>query len=379
MASQETKPGFSLKDHLFNRERVAYLASCFSTVDSNFDSQGFVRTVMRGFKDLELKQRIVKIATVLENYLHPDFRKAVRQIVSALPPALDPTLRDDDFGDFIFAPLGEFVVRQGLAGPHVSDALRTLQQVTMRFSMEDAIRYFIRTHPEQTLAELARWSTDKHYHVRRLVSEGTRPLLPWSGRLSLPTHTTLPLLDTLHADPTRYVTRSVANHLNDLTKSEPDIVLETLQRWQVWGRQSEPELRWMTRHALRTLIKRGDPHALALLGFRAEPAIAVSEFCLKSTRTRPGEALEFSFVVTARRAESLVLDYVIEFVKANGRRAPKVFKIKQVDLQPGQPLRVTKRHPFRAEATTFKLNPGTHRLTLQINGQAQGSCDFEMV
>jgi 3-methyladenine DNA glycosylase AlkC len=229
------------------------------------------------------------------------------------------------------------------------------------------------------LAELAHWATDKNYHVRRLVSEGTRPLLPWSGRLSLGTHITLPLLDVLHSDPTRYVTRSVANHLNDLTKSEPDVVLETLQRWQVWGRQSEAELKWMTRHALRTLIKRGDPQALALLGFRSQPAIAVTEFCLKSSHTRPGEALEFSFVVTARRAELLVLDYVIEFVKANGKRAPKVFKIKQVELQPGRPLRVTKRHPFRAAATTFKLNSGTHRLTLQINGQAQGSRDFEMV
>jgi 3-methyladenine DNA glycosylase AlkC len=358
---------------------VAYLASCFSNVDSSFDAQGYVRTVMRGFNDLELKQRIVKLATVLEDYLHPDFRKAARQIVAALPPPLDPTLRDDDFGDFIFAPLGEFVVRRGLEGPHVSDALRTLKQVTMRFSMEDAIRYFIKTHPEQTLAELARWATDKNYHVRRLVSEGTRPLLPWSGRLSLATHITVPLLDVLHSDPTRYVTRSVANHLNDLTKSEPAVVLETLQRWQVWGRQSEAELKWMTRHASRTLIKRGDPQALALLGFRAKPAISVTEFCLKSSHTRPGEALEFSFVVTAQRPESLVLDYVIEFVKANGRRAPKVFKIKQVELQPGRPLRVAKRHPFRAEATTFKLNPGTHRLTLQINGQAQGSCDFEMI
>ena len=375
---KKSSTGFSLKDHLFNRQRVEYLASLFSTADPSFDTAGFVGDTLQGFKALELKQRIVKIASTLEQYLDRDFRKAAKQIVAALPPPLDPTLSDDDFGDFIFAPLGEYIVRCGSQPAHLQLSLQTLKQLTMRFSMEDAIRFFIKAHPEQTLAHLQKWASDKNYHVRRLVSEGTRPLLPWSGRISLPTEISLGLLDTLHADPSRYVTRSVANHLNDIAKSDPERVLSALQRWQALGKQRNDELQWMTRHALRTLVKQGDASALQLLGFHPRPAIDVSQFALTRQAIRPGEAIEFSFALTARRRETLVIDYIIDFVKANGKCAPKVFKIKQVEIEASQQLHIKKRHPFRANATTFSLYPGTHRLTLQINGQAHGTLAFEM-
>lgn len=375
---KKSSTGFSLKDHLFSRQRVEYLASLFSTADPSFDTSGFVDDTLRGFKALELKQRIAKIASTLEQYLDQDFRKAAKQIVAALPPPLDPTLSDDDFGDFIFAPLGEYVVRCGSQSAHLQLSLQTLKQLTMRFSMEDAIRFFIKAHPEQTLVQLQKWASDKNYHVRRLVSEGTRPLLPWSGRISLPTEISIGLLDSLHADPTRYVTRSIANHLNDIAKSDPELVLDTLRRWRSLGKQREDELRWMIRHALRTLVKQGDSRALQSLGFDPRPAIDVSQFVLTKQAVRPGEAIEFSFAITARRRELLVIDYVIDFVKANGKCAPKVFKIKQVEIEASQQMHIKKRHPFRANATTFSLYPGTHRLTLQINGQAHGTLAFEM-
>ena len=220
--------GFSLKDQLFNREKVEYLAGLFRAADRRFDASGFVATTMSQLNQLELKERITHIATVLEDYLGSDFRIAAEQIVAALPRPLDPNCTDNDFGDFIIAPLGQFVVRNGLEAKHLRLSLKTLKAITMRFSMEDAIRAFINAHPTTTLKELERWSTDSNYHVRRLVSEGTRPLLPWSGRLSIDRSAPLRLLDTLHADPTRYVTRSVANHLNDLSKQDAQLVLGIL-------------------------------------------------------------------------------------------------------------------------------------------------------
>ncbi|PHS10301.1 MAG: hypothetical protein COA78_11495, partial [Blastopirellula sp.] len=182
MPSEKKAAGFSLKDQLFNKNRVAYLADLFHAADTQFDSAGFVRDTMKQLKRLELKERIVHITGVLENYLATNFKDAAKQIAAALPAPLDPTKTDDDFGDFIFAPLGEFVVRNGLEKKHLKLSLKTLKAITQRFSMEDAIRAFINTHPDETLGELEKWSTDKNYHVRRLVSEGTRPLLPWSGR-----------------------------------------------------------------------------------------------------------------------------------------------------------------------------------------------------
>ncbi len=372
------QPKFSLKDHLFNRDRVEFLANLFVAADESFDANRFVRDATAMFPKLELKERIAHIASVLEEHLDADFRIAATQIISALPPALDPTRTDDDFGDFILAPLGEFVVRHGLSKQHLKLSLRTLKQLTMRFSMEDALRAFINEFPEQTFAELKKWSTDNNYHVRRLVSEGTRPRLPWSGRLRTDIHSPLELLTTLHADPTRYVTRSVANHLNDIAKTNSIVVIETLMQWRQLALQRPAELDWMTSHALRTLVKQGDARALRLLGYHDRPKVAVSPIKLSATSVSPGETIAFQFELTAERNESLLIDYVIDFVKAGGRMGEKVFKIKQLKLMKGKTQTILKRHPFRADATTFTLYPGVHRLTLQINGQRYSTATFEM-
>ncbi len=379
MANDTSGAGFSLKDQLFNRDRVEYLASLFHHADCQFERTAFVRATMKGLTDLELKQRIVHIASTLEKFVADDYKLAAKQIVDMLPPPLDPTKTDDDFGDFIFAPLGEFVVRNGLEKRHLKLSLRTLKALTQRFSMEDAIRAFINRYPAETMSELQKWACDSHYHVRRLASEGTRPLLPWSKRLEIETTAAMPILDQLHSDPTRLVTRSVANHLNDIAKSDPATVLAALNRWKRQGDQAEEELRWMSKHALRTLVKQGNPKALKLLGFRANPAIEVSEFSMARKAVKPGEAIEFAFVLQAQRDEALMIDYVIDFVKANGKRSSKVHKLKQVEVSRGSTTELQKRHVLRANATTYTLYPGTHHVTLQINGKAFGRESFELL
>ncbi|MCZ7666133.1 MAG: DNA alkylation repair protein [Chloroflexi bacterium] len=111
--------------------------------------------------------------------------------------------------------------------------------------------------PPKPLAILDEWTSDPSPHVRRLVSEGTRPRLPWGRRLPQfiadPTPT-LALLDKLKDDESEYVRRSVANHLNDITKDNPAQVVATLQRWN--KRESNQNIQWMTRHALRSWSKR---------------------------------------------------------------------------------------------------------------------------
>lgn len=378
MMSQQKGTGFSLKDHLFSQERVEYLAGLFRAADPCFDARGFVRDTMKQLRQLELKARIVHIATILESYLAADFRVATKQIIAALPEPLDPTRNDDDFGDFIFAPLGEYIVRNGLAKKNLRVSLKTLKAITQRFSMEDAIRAFIEAHPDETLAELTRWSTDDNYHVRRLVSEGTRPLLPWSRRLSIDATTALPLLDALHADSTRYVTRSVANHLNDIAKTQPEAVIETLKRWKQQGRQEASELQWITKHSLRTLVKRGHSQALQHLGFVSTPKIVVTGFHIESPQIQPGDSIDFSLTVKALREEDLLIDYVIDFVKANGTLSPKVHKLKQIRLKKGETAIIKKRHVLRANATTYTLYPGTHHLSLQVNGNRVGRLPFEL-
>jgi len=372
--------GSSLKDALFNKKRVAYLAGLFVVADTTFDTKGFVREVVKKFPELELKARIAWIAEVLERYLPSDPAVSMKLIVRALPPPLDPTLRDDDFGEFILAPLGEYVVRNGLSKKYLKQSLTTLREITMRFSMEDAMRSFLNTFPDETLAAYDTWVSDKHYHVRRLVSESTRPLLPWSRRLVLDYHLPVRYLDVLYADTTRFVTRSVANHLNDVSKRDPELVLETLARWKREGEQRTKELEWMTRHALRTLTKKGHQKALASIGYLDNHKIRVIDFSHNAVSgcISLGERLQLHVSLKSETECLLRIDYVIEFVKANGKTKPKVFAWKKVAATAGETISLTKNHHFKADATTFRLYPGMHKITLQINGKPYGSFSMQL-
>ncbi len=359
---------FSLKDHLFNETKVTYLASLLVKADKKFKAEVFVRDVMSKLLELELKDRIRWIAAVLADHLPKDYEKAVRVIIKALPPPLDPTKSDDDFGEFILAPFGEFVATNGVTKERLGVSFEAIIELTMRFSMEDAIRYFLRAFPKETLRVMKEWAKDENYHVRRLVSEGTRPMLPWSGRVPLSSADTLPLLNTLHVDKTRYVTRSVANHLNDIAKKEPAVVIETLKSWQTLGKQKESELNWMIKHALRTRIKAGDREALALLGYGAEKPKQVS-LTVTPTRVAAGGVCVLEVEVVTAKNAPLLIDYRIHFKKKNGTSVPKVFKWKMMNVSGGEVVRLQKRHTLKADATTFTLYPGEHVVDVQINGQ----------
>lgn len=381
-----TTPSFSLKDQLFNPEKVAYLTELLVNAHPDFPASTFQHQVVNAFPALELKARIAHIAECLRIHLPGEYPAALDILLRSLPPELDPNKTDDDFGDFIFAPLALFVAQYGCNETHLDRSLRALREITKRFSAEDAVRYFINAFPEETFRFLAECATDEHYHVRRLASEGTRAKLPWAQKLTTDYRKPLPILDMLYADQTRYVTRSVANHLNDISKVDPALVVETLGRWQESGAQSEKEMAFIAKHALRTLIKQGNPDALKLLGYGAEPDITIAEFATSTPVVQIGSALEFSLTIRAHSQQKLLIDYLMLFAadeKRNGgksgkKRGQKVFKLKQLALGADEVITLTKRHPLRP-MTTRRLYPGTHRVTVQINGQTFDSFTFELV
>ena len=367
---------FSLKDHLFNAETVGRLGGHFEDAGV-FKAAPFVADVMAQMLPLELKARINLIADVLARHLPADFSAGAEAITRALPPPLDPTLTDDDFGHFIYAPLGVYVENHGLEG-HVDQSLDTLEQITQRFSMEYSIRTFLNKHPEATLARMQDWLDHDHYHVRRLVSEGTRPKLPWGQGIGLTSDQTLPLLDQLQADPTRFVTRSVANHLNDITKKDPGAVISRLENWQADGTQDGKELDWIRKHALRGLIKAGNPAAMKHLGYSPNAPVTLSQFSITPDNIARGSSVDIALTFQADADVPLIIDYVIDFVKANGTTAPKVFKLKVLDAKAGKPVVIKKKHTFKDNATTFTLYPGAHKLHLQINGRNVATVPFEL-
>jgi 3-methyladenine DNA glycosylase AlkC len=367
---------FSLKDHLFNAEKVSYLGGLLETGVDPFDRERFESAVMAELGGLELKQRIALIARELETHLDDDFDLACAQIVASLPPPLDPSRSDDDFGDFIIAPFGDFVANNGLT--HYETAMSTLLELTKRFSMEGAVRPFIDARPDETLEIFSEWAEDGNYHVRRLVSEGTRPRLPWAPRISIDVRAPLPLLDALHADPTRYVTRSVSNHLNDITKVDPEVVISALGKWRQEGRQEPGELDWMTRHALRTLIKLGHRQTMAMLGHSPDPEVSSEPIQLDTPVVPAGESLTFSVTLAANADEKLIVDYTIDFVRKDGTRRPKVYKLGKLEMGAGHTATLHKSHRLHANATTYSLYPGTHTLTVTANGKPMATTDFEV-
>lgn len=364
--------GSSLADDLFNAGSVADLGAAFARLPG-FDPDRFQSEAMAGLAERSLMQRIDWLADCLAPQLPDSFPAMADALEAALPPELDPTRRDDDFGRFIYAVFGVLAVKHGM--DHPERALDLLHAATRRFSMEYAIRPFLNRWPEQTMARLAVWAEDDNYHVRRLVSEGTRPRLPWGQKITIDPLSTLPLLDRLHGDRTRFVTRSVANHLNDLTRSHPEAVTGRLSHWAQAPRDPK-ELDWLTRHALRGAVKRGDAGALALLGYRAEGLRA--RLRIDTPIVRIGEALRFTVTLEADAPQPVMVDYRLRFARPKGS-GEKVFKLKKAQATPGAPLTLTKVHKLMGDATTYRLHPGPHAVTLQVNGQDMAEAAFELV
>ena len=367
---------FSLKDHLFNAKTVGQLADEYTAGVPGFDGARFQDEALSGFAERELMARMEWMADCLEKQLASDFPTLANQLEAAMAAPLDTSLTDDDFGHFIHALPGILAVRHGIEA-HRDRALDLLYEATKRFSMEFYIRGFLNRWPDETLARLADWSLDDNYHVRRLVSEGTRPKLPWAKAISLDFEQALPLLERLHSDATRYVTRSVANHLNDIAKTEPDRVVEVLASWACAGQQDAKELAWMTRHALRTLVKQGHGGALELLGYRHD--IAVKAKMNIAPQVRIGDTLLIACELEADQNLPVMVDYRLRFARPGGKAAEKVFKLKVTELSERKPSKLQKNHRLKADATTFKWHPGAHEIVLQVNGMDVDRVAFEVL
>ncbi|MEP1537578.1 MAG: DNA alkylation repair protein [Paracoccaceae bacterium] len=368
---------FSLKDRLFNAESLGRLSVEYADGLSGLDASAFADMALSGVEGRSLMACLDWFADCLEPHLAQDFLTMADQLEAMMPARLDPALRDDDFGHFVHAVPGVFAVRHGLE-THRERALDLLYEATQRFSMEFYIRAFLNRWPSETLRRLRNWAEDENYHVRRLVSEGLRPKLPWAQGIDVGHEDAIPFLTQLHADSTRFVTRSVANHLNDISKKHPKVVVECLSQWQGLGLQKESELNWMRRHALRGLVKSGDADAMAHLGYSAEADVN-AHLDIETVQAQIGDALKFKVSVTADVDLPVIVDYRIRFHRPSGRPSEKVFKLKVGQLKAGQTVVYEKTHKLKGNATTFALYPGLHALTVQVNGVDRATETFELV
>ncbi len=367
-----------MKDALFNKEKINLIATQIKEVYSDFEKENFEKEVVEKFPKLELKERIDHIRDSLTKYLPDDFKKATTILLKALPPELDNEKQDDDFGDFIYAPYSEFVAFHGCTKEHIGFSLDALCEITKRFSVEFAIRFFINTFPKETLASLKICSFSDNYHQRRLASEGVRPKLPWGKKVDIDYRLGLELLENLYFDKRRFVTRSVANHLNDISKLDANLVLETLKRWKSSGKQDRKEMDFIISHALRTLVKNGDKDTMIFLGFPINPAIKVKNFNIFKKEVFIGEALKFDFEIEADKDVGLIVDYILHFCTKSKALSAKVHKIKKINMKKDEIKKIEKNHHFKANMSTRKFYAGLHKVELQINGKIYESVEFQL-
>jgi 3-methyladenine DNA glycosylase AlkC len=356
----------------FSPALVRRLASDIARVEPTFPARAFARQATSGLEQLELLDRGKHIARALHAHLPSDYPQALDVLLRSIGPEhASDELVGGGMAPFYYLPHTLFVAEHGLEDFDLS--LRAQYELTKRFTAESSIRAYIAKDPERTFAQLAVWAKDANPHVRRLASEGTRLRLPWASRvawLDANPRRVLDLLDLLKADPATVVRRSVANNLNDLSRDHAQLVIETCSAWLATS-AVPAETQALVRHALRSLVKKGHRGALGVLGANTRPKIVVNAARFSSKRVRVGDQLQFSFTLqsTASRAQDLIVDYAVHFVKANGTSRPKVFKLKRVMLAARGSVELAGRVSF-ASMTTRQHYPGRHRIEVLANGQA---------
>ncbi len=339
-----------------------------------FDSDAFLADCLAGYDDLELTDRAKHVAAAMAAHLPGDRGEALRVVTASLGPE-DAELTGME--GFFYLPHVYFVAEYGL--DHFEDAMTAQYELTKRFTAEFSIRAYLEHQTQATLTRLREWTEDPSEHPRRLVSEGTRPRLPWAPRLKgfqADPSPVIELLELLKDDESEYVRRSVANNLNDIAKDHPDLVVEIAERW--WADADENRRR-LIRHGLRTLIKAGDPAALAVLGYGPDSPLDVRSVAVTPDTVAIGGKVS---VVAALHNPtdapiSGLIDLRVHFVKASGETSPKVFKGAEIEVAPGDTATVAKTISVKQHSTRTHY-PGTHTVELLVNGDARPGAMFEL-
>lgn len=365
----------SVKEALGGRA-VIEIATRITSAYPPFPAKQFVRAAVVRLSDLPLFARADHIADRLADALPTDIPEAVAALVLSLGPRRSaPGYGPTD--NFRILPLTRFISRYGR--DHLEVSLKALYEMTCRFTAEFDIRPFIERYPDQTMGRLREWSGDPNVHVRRLVSEGTRPRLPWANHLEAfkrDPRPVLELLDLLKDDPERYVQKSVGNSMADILKDNPETAYETLEGWaQGGGRDRE----WIIRHAVRFQRERGEPRALRLSGLAQHPKIRLTGFRVLDRRIELGGLLRFRCRLksTCRRSQRVQVGYAL---RPKGKSTPGSNRYRLFDrvLGPGEGIEIDREHALLPRVTR-PLAQQAYYLELMANGTRIAEQGFSIV
>lgn len=351
--------------NMYNHEFLHNFGSTIQRAYSFFNTEEFVEKVVDGDWDhLELKARIRKISMTLGDCLPPEYEAAI-EILRVV---------NESCSGFPYLILPDFVEVFGQGKEHWELSMQALEAFTQHSSAEFAVRAFIIRDQDRMMKQMLKWSASDNEHVRRLASEGSRPRLPWGQaltRFKKDPSPVLPVLEQLKSDPSLYVRKSVANHLNDIAKDHPELVVDIAKRWH----GSHPDTDWIVRHACRTLIRSANPEVLALFGYADNTKAGASlvqeariSIAPESIHIGESTELQYDLVIKEGASGRIRIEYGIDFVKSGGKLSRKKFLLSDKTVSGGSRLQGTRTHRW-ADLTTRRHYPGSHNIILLVNGQ----------
>lgn len=353
---------------IYTHDKLLEIANHFKQEASDFPVEDFVSQVEADdWKGLTLRQRHKRLAEVAFTCLDRPYPQ-VAQILRRMT---------DHAHGFSYLFLPDMVALYGLEAPEIS--MEALGVLTTGSSAEFAIRPFLDQDFEGTFTQMQAWASSDNEHHRRLASEGLRPKLPWGKKVAaISEHQAeiFSLLETLKADPSLYVRKSVANHLNDWSKTHPDQVLDLLEKWQ----GSSTETDWICKQAARTLLKASHPRALALFGY-GQLSLQEHAFAVSQKQVTQGDQLTVSYAVQLDkedRSSKVRLELQIGFITKTGKVSYKTFILKDTSLTPGERLQGQWTYDWE-DKTIRKHQNGPHLLRFVVNGQVLAEAVVDVV
>ncbi|PJZ46561.1 DNA alkylation repair protein [Leptospira brenneri] len=359
---------------MYSPDWVLELGNHLNQVDVRISPLEFQKQVFSSpWRDMELKQRIDRLSDVLiQNWPGP-IAGIYPNIISLISNLREKGVADFNF-PYIF--LNDLVTKTGLDDFETS--MKALEKITVFSSAEFAIRFFYKHHFDKTLKQMQKWSKHKEAFVRRLASEGSRPMLPWGigiPEIKRNPEIHLSIIKTLWDDENEIVRRSVANHLNDISKLNPNLVLEFCEG--KFGKSKELDKN--LKHALRTLLKKGNKKALGFFSYNTKWKPAKIKLTLSKKEVKVGSSLEFEVFLeqTPKDKTKIRLEYKIGFLLSNGSYGHKVFQLGERVLLPKEKIKINKRHSF-APITTRVYYLGTQTISILLNGNEYQLQKFEL-
>jgi 3-methyladenine DNA glycosylase AlkC len=356
----------NLKDE-YNKSFIEDIGTKLHAITPSFQLETFINsTFNEDWEERELKDRMRFITLNIHAHLNVDYPKQIDLLSKIV----------SDFGGLKGMVFPDFIQVYGLED--LKTSLKAMELFTQYSTAEFAIRPFIEKYPTETMLQMEVWSKHENHHIRRLASEGCRPRLPWAPKLNefiLNPSPVLPILTQLKNDVSLYVRKSVANHINDISKDHPKLVLKLTNEWH----GKETNTNWIVKHALRTLLKKGDKKALAIFGLDNSKNLETSNLELSKNELKIGEFIHFEFDIlnNSSQTRNIRLEYKVAFVKANGTKSNKVFQISEFTLKTNSQKHFKRKQWFK-ELSTRKHYPGTHKITLVINGDEKQEIELDL-